>query len=377
MRILYILNSFGIGGVEIQLLRTLTLLSQHKWEHLVLALRPPTTLQKEFERYGFQAQLLIEQRLPFPTQIVVGVSKLVRIIKSTHPVIIHTALFPANIIARIAGRLTRTPVVEHLVNILYDPLWLLEPQYNPLKMTTQWRLDKTTVRWVSHFMALSEAVKLSAQQRLGIDGQKVSVVPYGILPEDWKPPQDRNRDDLLVVTTGRLVAQKGHKYLIMAMTKVIEKFPECRTVIIGDGPLRNELEELLNLKRLRENVLLLGRLFSQEVRSYLWQASVFAFPSLCEGQGVALLEAMASELPSVASDIPAVREIVGGEDVAILLKPMDSEAIANAICELLSFPEKRELMGKRAQEIVHERFDLRKLALKWLEVYEKVLQYGS
>lgn len=378
MKILHILNSFGIGGVEIQLLRTLPLLRQDKWNHFVVALRPPTILQKEFEQRGFQTYLLLKRRLPFTMQILVGVSELVRLIKSTHPVIIHTALFPVNIIARITGQLMKVPVVEHLVNILYDPLWLLEPQFTPLKLTIQQQLDKLTLRWIRHFIALSKTVKLSAQKTLGIVSQDISIIPYGIFPENWIPPQSINRNNSLIITTGRLVAQKGHKYLIIAMSKIKEKFPQSKLLIIGDGPLRVDLEELLSIKRLEKDVLLLGRKSQSEVRDLLWRASIFAFPSLWEGQGVALLEAMASGLPIVASDIPAVKEIVEGENVGILVKPMDSEALADAICELLdSSQKKREAMGKRAQEIVQERFDLRKLAPKWLEVYEKVLRYGN
>lgn len=371
--ILCFINSFGIGGVETQLLRTLPLLRQSGWNYFVVALRPPRTLQKEFEQHLFQTQLLLKQRLPPAIQIIIGILKLARFVANIHPSIIHTALFPANIIARITGWLTKVPVVEHLVNILYDPLWLLEPQLSSLKLTIQHKLDKMTVKIVDHFIALSKPVKLSAQQKLGVTGRKISIIPYGVFPEDWQRSQNKCYDDSLIVTVGRLIMQKGHKYLIMAMPRIIEKFPYAKAIIIGNGPLRSELEELLNIKMLNEKVFLLGSLPPNEIKNYFWQASLFVFPSLSEGQGVALLEAMAAGLPVVTSDIPAVREIIGGENVGITVKPMDPEALADAICELLSSPERRELMGKRAQEIVRERFDLRKLAPRWLEVYEKVL----
>lgn len=100
---------------------------------------------------------------------------------------------------------------------------------------------------------------------------------------------------------------------------------------------------------------------------------MFVFPSLWEGQGVALLEAMASGLASVVSAIPVVREIDPEGKAVLPVTPGDPESLAEGICYLLASPQKREAMGKYAQNIVREHFDLRKLAPRWLEVYEQVL----
>ncbi len=373
MRILHFVNSFGVGGAEIQLLRTIPIIRRDGWEHIVVALRPPVTLQRAFVEQGISSRLLLSARLNPLTQLVKGVASLMRLVRIERPAILHTALFPANLIARIVGWLAGVPVVEHLVNILYDPLWLLEPQMKPYKFAAQYRLDRATSHCVQHFIAISEAVKKLATSKLAVSSAKVTVIPYGVFPEEWVTPDARDTNSEQLVTTGRLIAQKGHRYLLEAMRSVIATFPKVHLFIIGDGPLRPELERMIQQLRLEKQVFLMGAKDPKEIKSLLWKAGVFVFPSLSEGQGVALLEAMASGLASVASAIPSVKEIDPEGKAILLVTPGDPESLAEGICHLLASPQKRKAMGECAQSIVRERFDLRKLALRWLDVYEQVL----
>lgn len=373
MRVLHFINSFGVGGAETQLLRTIPLIQRNKWEHIVVALRPPITLQGAFVKQGIPTRLLLSTRSNPLTQLVKGVAALIRLVRVERPAILHTALFPANLISRIVGLLTGVPIVEHLVNILYDPLWLLEPQIKPYKFAARHRLDRTTSHYVQHFIAISETVKESAVNKLAVSSAQVTVIPYGIFPEEWVMPDERNTESEQLVTIGRLVAQKGHRYLLKAMGEVIATFPKVRLFIVGNGPLRPELERMIQQLRLEKRVFLIGTKSPQEVKLLLWNAVMFVFPSLWEGQGVALLEAMASGLASVASAIPTVKEIDPEGKAILLVAPGDFESLAERICCLLASPQKREVMGKHAQNIVWEHFDLRKLAPRWLEVYEQVL----
>lgn len=373
MRVLHFINSFGVGGAEIQLLRTIPLIQRDKWEHVVVALRPPITLREAFVSQGIPTYLLLSTRSNPLTQLVKGVAALIRLVRVECPAVLHTALFPANIIARIVGRLIGVPVVEHLTNILYDPLWLLEPQIKPYKFAAQHRLDRATSHCVRRFIAVSNAVKESAVKELAVSSAQVTVIPRGILLEEWDMPDKRDAESEQLVTTGRLVAQKGHRYLLKAMGKVIATFPKVRLFIVGDGPLRPELERTIQQLRLEKQVFLIGTKSPQEVKLLLWNASVFVFPSLSEGLSGALLEAMASGLASVASAIPSVKEMDPEGKAILLVKPGDFESLAEGICCLLASPQKREVMGKHAKNIVREQFDLRKLAPRWLEVYEQVL----
>lgn len=372
-KVLHVINSFGVGGAERQLVATLPLLDRGEWKHIVSALRPPTTLQPEFEQLGIPALLLLPNRLPAIFQIFKGITALLQLVRQTRPDILHTALFPANIITRFVGRLTGIPVVEHLVNILYDPLWLLEPQFTPRKLAMRRYLDGVTAQWTVRFIAISEAVKKSAVEKLKVSESRITVIPRGVFPEEWTPISRIEHSENLLVATGRLIAQKGHRFLIESMPKVVWLFPQVQLAIIGDGPLREELKNLINQMGLSGKVSLEGRKSHAEIKTYLWQATLFVFPSLLEGLGVALIEVMASGLASVVSDIPALREIVADSKAALIVPSGDVEKLAEGICTLLSSPEERELMGKRAQILVQERFDLRKIAPRWLEVYEQVL----
>jgi glycosyltransferase involved in cell wall biosynthesis len=373
IRILHFINSFGIGGAETQLLRTIPLMQRDGWEHLVVALRPPTTLQGAFIKQKIPTYLLLSNRSNPLTQLVKGMVVLIRLVRIERPAILHTTLFPANFIARLVGRLTGVPVVEHLVNILYDPLRLLDPQIKRYEFIAQYRLDQITSHYVQHFIAISQAVKESAVNKLRVSSGQVTPIPYGVFPEEWIAPDTRSAQNEQLVAIGRLIPLKGHHYLLEAMRKVIVTFPRVHLSIIGDGPLRPELEKMIRQLGLEEQVSLIGAKSSQEVRSLLWNACVFVFPSLSEGLGVALLEAMASGLASVASAIPSVKEIDAEGKAVLLATPGDPESLAEGICRLLASPQEREAMGKHAQDIVREYFDLRKLAPRWIEVYEQVL----
>ncbi len=372
MRILHVINSFEIGGAETQLLLTLPLLQREDYWHSVSALRPPKTLQSSFEAQGFSTYLLLPRKIHPLGQFVEGTFHLLRLVRKVRPDILHTVLFPANIITRLVGRFTKTPVVEHWVNILYDPLWLKDPQFTPRKLQTQFLFDRMTIKWVNHFIAISEAVKKSALERFKIPSESVTVIPYGVFPEEWERPKEIQPEEALLVTTGRLVGQKGHQYLLRSLTEVVPHYPQARLLLIGDGPLRSELESLCERLGIQRHVVFRGRIKPQEVKNYLWRASLFVFPSLSEGLGVALIEAMASGLPVVASAIDVVREILAGAEAGLLVPPENASALAQALCILLGDSRKREEMGWKAQELVQERYNLRRLAPQWLEVYRRL-----
>lgn len=372
MHILHVMNSFGIGGAETQLLLTLPLLQKEGYQHTISALRPPKILQPSFEAQGFSTHLLLPNKTHPLDQFIKGTLHLLRWVRRNRPDILHTVLFPANLVTRLVGRLTKIPVVEHWVNILYDPLWLKDPQFTPQKLQTQFLFDRVTVRWVNHFIAISETVKKSALEKLRVPSEKITVIPYGVFPEEWERPKDVPPEEGLLVTTGRLVGQKGHQYLLHSLPEVVSQYPQVRLFLLGDGPLRSELEALCKRLGIQQYVVFTGRIKPQEVKNYLWRASLFVFPSLSEGLGVALIEAMASGLPIIASAIDVVEEMVAGEEVGLLVPPENSSALAKALYSLLRNPRKREEIGRKAQELVQRRYNLRKLAPQWLEVYRKL-----
>lgn len=367
LRVLHFINSFGRGGTETQLLSTLPLLRTNRWEHFIVALRPPTTLRARFTEQGFPTQLLLSQRSHIVHDFARGIAKLLRLVRQLQPQLIHTALFPANLCARIVGHLTKTPVVEHLTHI-YDNIYL------GAKFAVERHLNKVTNCYVRIFIAVSQAVKESVIKTLQVSGRRIVVIHRGLSIEDWAANGSESRELNLISTVGRLIPVKGHISLISAMEEVIKAFPQSRLVIIGDGPLRPRLEKLIDQHGLTRNIFLLGEKDHSEIKKILWKSGLFTFPSLSEGFPNALLEAMAASVPIVATCLPAVREIIGHYRVGLLVPPQNFREMARALCYLLSCSlSERWEMGTQGRQLVEENFDLRKIAPKWLQVYEEVI----
>jgi hypothetical protein len=162
-------------------------------------------------------------------------------------------------------------------------------------------------------------------------------------------------DAQVVVTVGRQEYQKGHRYLIEAFANVASDHPSALLLITGrQGHATTQLEELIAKLNLDSVVRLLGH--RSDVPEVLAASDMFVFPSLYEGLGGALIEALALELPVVASDLPALREVVREGEDAILVPPGDPDALGSAISSLLDDPATMEAYGARSREIFDEEF---------------------
>ena len=149
-------------------------------------------------------------------------------------------------------------------------------------------------------------------------------------------------DESIIGCVGRLDKQKGHHYLIEAAAKL----KDYTIAIAGDGPLREELKN--QASRLNTKALFAGRMMPEEVPIFMRALDIFCFPSLWEGFGIAIAEAMAAGLPVVASDIAPLREVVG--DAGIIVTPRDSTELAKAIKMLIDDSSLRDAFAKKAKD---------------------------
>ncbi|MFC7071584.1 glycosyltransferase [Halovenus rubra] len=179
--------------------------------------------------------------------------------------------------------------------------------------------------------------------------------------------------DPLVVTAGRLVEQKNYSTLLRAFSKVVNQVPEATLVIVGDGPLSDELETLAADLGIEESVIFTGYLPRREdVYGVYKEAQIAVFPSWYEGFCVAAVEAMAAGLPVVVSDIHVLREVVG--DPGIFADPNVPDTFTNAVVELLENPDKCEQSGNETRERAREKFSLGYTAQEYLNLYEMMAE---
>jgi glycosyltransferase involved in cell wall biosynthesis len=216
-------------------------------------------------------------------------------------------------------------------------------------------------------VAISEAVKASAVRQLGIRAERITVIPRGL---SFHPPRVTGEAELaearaflgsdhypIILSVGRLVPQKGQRYAIAAMRNVVAAHPRARFVIVGDGWLRRDLQAEIERLGLHEHVLLAGE--RRDVDHLLQVADLFVFPSLSEGFGVALLEALGAGRACVASRIPAVVEVTDGGRVAVLVEPRSSDALADGIIRLVGDRQEASRLGAAAALWAREHYDVR------------------
>lgn len=176
-----------------------------------------------------------------------------------------------------------------------------------------------------------------------------------------------------IVTVGRLSEEKNQKLLINAFSKIASKYIDYKVEIYGDGPLRNELQELINEKNMESRIKLMGR--KDSIQKYIQDAEIFVLPSNSEGMPNALLEAMALGLSCIATDCP-----IGGSAFIIndgengLLVPMnDVDKMVEAIDKLINNKEFASKLGLRAEDVTKD-FNAKKVIAEWEKYISSVVQ---
>ena len=226
--------------------------------------------------------------------------------------------------------------------------------------------------------AVSQGVAKSYLDAGLIRQDRLFVIPNGLDTAYWSPGSDnRSRirselgisDEFLWVTTGRLEAVKDHASLLKAFTSLGDT---AHLVLMGDGSLAEPLKRAAQRLGVDHRVHFLG--FIDDPRPYLQAADGFALPSLWEGMPMALLEACASGLPSVASDVRGNNEVLTHAVTGLLVPPADPSALAAGMLRLMQMQhEERMEMARQARESVIERYDLDRVMDQWLSLYTGLL----
>ncbi len=204
----------------------------------------------------------------------------------------------------------------------------------------------------------------TAIQSFGVPSEKVSIVhpcPVRSPQEEKMILSDGQKSGHIILTVGRIVARKGHEYVIKSLSQVLKQIPDIQYVILGDGPYRHELEMLVTQLGLQEHVQFLGALSDAEVRDWYTQANVFIMTPVdlqgdVEGFGIVYLEANAFGLPVIAAESGGVGEAVLDGKTGLVVSQKDVSAISDAICSLLGSPSFAYTLGKQGKERIEREF---------------------
>jgi glycosyltransferase involved in cell wall biosynthesis len=182
---------------------------------------------------------------------------------------------------------------------------------------------------------------------------------------------------------GRLVEKKGLRYLIQAMPMVLEKHPEASLVIAGSGPEEAPMRRLVAALGLRDSVRFVGALQNREMPALYQASELVAFPSIVaedgdqEGFGLVLVEALGCECAVIATDLPAIRDIITDGKTGLIVPEKDPEVLAQKIAYLLDNPIVRSSLAKNGRSFVSARYDWSHIAAQYTAFFEELTAFGS
>ncbi|MBT0652932.1 glycosyltransferase family 4 protein [Geomobilimonas luticola] len=208
---------------------------------------------------------------------------------------------------------------------------------------------------------------------------KVHVVYHGLDTRKFTPPVNEKRKKNLVLSVGRLDEIKGHPDLIRACAILRDKNFDFECAIVGEGPMRSELEKLVAACQLEEYVKLIGALPQEEIITCYQSAWVFALPCVTVNDGRqdglpnVLMEAMSCGLPVITTKCTAQTELIEHERNGLLISPHQPEELANAIMELCEDVGLRDLLRMDARLKMEQEFDNQKTIEPLLRLYDQYL----
>jgi glycosyltransferase involved in cell wall biosynthesis len=231
-------------------------------------------------------------------------------------------------------------------------------------------LTTRILRRCDRITALSQALK-DATASLGIHTEKIRVVPNGVDTTRFTPPVNSSRDDVILYV-GTLIERKGLEYLLSAMSAVFESFSSYRLALVGEGPQESKLKQLAEDLGVAKRVSFLGFQPPERVRMWMQRAKVLVLPSLEEGMGVVLLEALACGTPVVGSQVDGIQEVIT-PDVGLLVPPADSAALSKAIQSILSNTQRWTDMSQHARERAVTHYDWDYVADQFITLYQSMV----
>ncbi|MDD5680769.1 MAG: glycosyltransferase family 4 protein [Candidatus Omnitrophica bacterium] len=236
--------------------------------------------------------------------------------------------------------------------------------------------------WGAKVIAISEAVERHLIDDFGIPEDKVALIYTGIdtfrfskiLSEEEKA-KVRGRFGIektpVVGTIGRLSPVKGQEVLLRATKSILNGFPEVKILLIGDGPDERRLKKLASGLGIEKSVVFSGS--EEDTRDVLSIMDVFVMPSIKEGLGLSLIEAMACGLPCAASRIGGIENVIEEGKTGLLFNPGDAEGLAITVKRILSDRLIRDILSKNGREKVLKYFTIDRMAAKMEMLYKEVI----
>jgi glycosyltransferase involved in cell wall biosynthesis len=362
LKVLQLIPTLDRSGAEKQMLLLAKGLPRDRFQVEVAALSRLGPLEAELRDAGIPVTAIGKQFKVDP----IALMTLSRFLKAGAFDVVQTWIFAANTYGRIAARLTRVPVV--VVAEMAVDLW---------KGRFDRSVDRLLSTWCDRLVGNSQAV-VEFYERLGVPGDRLTMIYSGT--DDLEPAQvdpRAVRAELgflakapLILFAGRLAEQKRVDDLLKALDLLQTVQPDARTIITGDGPLRDRLEEMSRGYHLDDRVKFLGH--RDDVPRLMTAADLVVLPSSYEGLPNVILEAMRLRKPVVATAAPGTTEVVVDGQTGLLVPIGNPPLLCRAIRDLIRDPTLARRLGEAGRDRVEAHFRASVMIAKFAELYEEL-----
>ena len=367
MNILYLTNHLNIGGITSYVLSLATGLKKGG-HNINIASSGGQLLSKLKEECIIYLPIPIKTKQEISPKIIISKIKLCGLIKKYRIDIIHSNSRTTQVLGCLLSRAMRVPHISTCHGFFKKRLF-----------------RKIFPCWGQKVIAISQQVKEHLMRDFRVDEKNIAVINNGIDVSKFKTQNPKSKmeakkklglgEGLVVGIVARLSDVKGHIYLIQAMGSVLERIPQAQLVIVGRGKMKEELVRLVKDLGIEESVFFMPEV--SDTKDILSVMDLFVLPSLKEGLGLALMEAMASGLAVVGSNIGGIKSLIKDGDNGLLVEPADIKGLSAAITELLRNPDKAESLGRKAKIFINENFSEEKMVLETERVYAQCLNEKS
>jgi glycosyltransferase involved in cell wall biosynthesis len=366
IRIAFCITDLDPGGAERNLVQLVTRLDRSEWEPRVYCLGGLGALVRDLA----DAEVPVECFGARSARSIAVVVSLVRRLRAFRPQLLQSFLFHANLAGRVAGRVARVPIIVSGVRVAeHEQRWHL-------------RLDRWTNGLVTHNVCVSQGAAEFSIHAAGLRREKVSVIPNGVNFVQFAYAEPINletfgipRGARTVLSVGRLEYQKGHLILLEAIEPLLDRYPRVHVLIVGDGPLREDLLKWIASYGRPDRIHLAG--WQPDVPGLMRAGSVFVLPSLWEGMPNVVLEAMAAGLPVIAADVEGVREVIAHGQTGLIVNPSATWDLESKLVTMLDSPHEASRMAIAAQNTIREAFTVDRVVAAYTALYRSLLAGGG
>lgn len=351
IKILYVIGRLEIGGVETQLLNLVKHIDKNKFEIIVCCLSEKTKLLNEFEKHC--KVIIMKKILPID---ITRIPRIIKIIKKNGIDIVHNDVFPANFYGTIAGKLSKKPTI-----ISYKQTLKNYPLHARIR-------DNMLSKLADRTITISDSAKQMLIKKALFNKDKIVIIKEGINLSNYKI---KNIKTLKVIGTAcRLVKQKNHALFLESAKLVLEKHPKIKFLIAGEGNLKEKLLEQAKALKIEKNVFFLGEI--RNMPQFYSKIDLFALTSSWEGTPIVIMEAIASGLPVLATNVGGVNEIINDKVGGFLVEPENPDKFAQKLVYLIENPKIAKKTAKHALKKIKDNFDIKRKVIEMQNLYEEL-----